>query len=84
MIRTHIAVVVGLAFCGLSAQGRAANELPLSVTDAPASITQSFNSRAVRAVRDAQPDASFAHPELLGAVAVGAYFIYRSRARRVI
>jgi hypothetical protein len=80
-MKTLIAAVVGVAVGGFSAQGRAADDLPLSVTDiAPAiSVQPAPLVDAVEGIGDA---GSLARPELVGAAAVGAYLLYKGRKRR--
>jgi hypothetical protein len=82
-MKTLIAAVVALAISGFSAQGRAAEDLPLSVTELPSALNVHavpVNVNVGQELSDA--GASMARPELIGAASVGAYLLYKGRKRR--
>lgn len=82
MMQHRLTAVVFLALAGLSVPAYAVDPaLPVSASQPPL-LPMNANTNTVPVpVTD---DSSLGRPELLGALAIGVYALYKSRSRRIV
>ncbi len=82
MTQHRLTAIVFLALAALTTPAYATDHaLPVSASQPPLLLMSANTNTVSVPVTD---DSPLARPELLGAVAIGAYALYKSRSRRIV